>query len=490
MPEKKSSIRKALVLSFAQKYTGLALTLPSVIILSRILTPKEIGVYSVAAGLTALATIMRTFGVSEYLVQSKTVTEAMIRTSFTVNLMLAWFLALVLFVSSWQIGIFYDDPGVGRVARVLSGTFVLVPFGVTATALLQRDLAFSALYKIRTVENVVRTLLTVGLAFAGFSYMSMAWGSLASMMAMVLSCSIWGQGRRARGLSLVEWRRMLPFGAKLTASNVAVQLGEQSANIVVGKMLGMAAAGFYSRGYGLVNIFRDKVVSAISDVAFPAFAAEHRDENAAPRLFIKSLVYLTGISWPFFAFAALMAFPIIRIMFGNQWDAAVPLMRWLCGAAIVGTLIYQCNDFLVAVGRVGAVTKVEMQYQFARLVLAIAAAWYSLEAVAASQVLVYAIAVGLYHRNVRDFEQLSFRECAKALVPSAWVTVTSCVVPAIVLSWPGFLDHHLYAGFAMAILGGGAGWLFGIFAVKHPLLDELQRVKIRVHGYFGALQKR
>jgi O-antigen/teichoic acid export membrane protein len=56
-----------------------------------------------------------------------------------------------------------------------------------------------------------------------------------------------------------------------------------------------------------------------------------------------------------------MAYPMIRIMFGDQWDAAVPLMRWLCLAAIVGTLIYQCNQFFVAVGRIGAATLVEIQ---------------------------------------------------------------------------------------------------------------------------------
>ena len=110
----------------------------------------------------------------------------------------------------------------------------------------------------------------------------------------------------------------------MTVSDIALDLGQQSANIVIGRMLGMADAGFYSRGYGPVNMFREKVVAAVKAVAFPAFAAEHRETTMAPQLFLRALVYLTGISWPFFAFAALMAFPMIRIMFGTQWDAAVP----------------------------------------------------------------------------------------------------------------------------------------------------------------------
>lgn len=433
MQKNKRSVRQALVLSFAQRYTSLIFNVLTVVIVSRLLTPKEIGVFSVAVGLTALVQMLRTFGVSDFLVQEKVLNEGMIRTSFTVNLITAWVLAFALFAASWWVGKFYGDPGVGEVMRVLSLTFILVPFGTTAMALLKRDMAFGVLYKINMGEVVTRSSVTIGLAFAGFSYMSMAWASLAAMLMLILGCTIWGHKYRAPGLGLSEWRRVLPFGVNRTLSDVASQLGQQSANIVVGKMLGLTAAGFYSRGYSVVNLFRDKVVSAVQAVAYPAFAAEHRDTGTAPTLFLRSLVYLTGISWPFFAFSALMALPMVRILFGNQWDAAVPLMQWLCVAAIVGTLIYQCNQFLVAVGQVKAVTTIEIQYQLVRVGLAVAAALYSVQAVAASQILVYVVATVLYYRRMHGYDALAIGKCAKALLPSAAITVTASLVPAVIL---------------------------------------------------------
>lgn len=293
-------LRKPLFISFAQRYTSLAFNLLTVVIVSRLLTPKQIGVFSVAAALTALAQMLRSFGVSEYLVQERSLDEPTIRTAFTLNLIIAWFLAVLLFCSSTLIGNFYGDPGVGRVVRVLSLTFLLLPFGTTALALMQRTMAFGTLYKIRLGEIVVRSGVTIGLAFAGFGYMSMAWASLAAMVAWIIGCAVWGYEYRVRRLSLSQWRRIVPFGVKQTVADVAIQLGMQSANIVVGKMLGLTAAGFYSRGYSIVNMFREKVVSGINAVAFPAFAREHRERDAAPALFARSLVYLTGISWPFF----------------------------------------------------------------------------------------------------------------------------------------------------------------------------------------------
>lgn len=483
MPTAKLSIRKSLVYSFAQRYTSFAFIFASVVIVSRLLTPKEIGVFSVAVGLATLANMLRSFGISDYLVQEKNLTEQTIRTSFTINLLFAWTLAVIMFCASWVVGQFFADAGVGRVMRVQSGSFLLVPFGITAMALMKRNMEFVTLYKINAGASIIGSVMTIALAYIGFSYMSMAWAGLAQMFVMVVGCAIWGHQYRVRGLSLEGWRHILPFGAKMTASDIAVQLGDQSASVVIGKMLGLADAGFYSRGYGAVNIFRERVVDAIGAVAFPAFAAEHREQGAAPRLFLRTLLYLTGISWPFFAFSALMAFPMIRIMFGNQWDAAIPLMRWLCVAAIVGTMIYQCNFFFVAVGRVGAATVVELQYQAIRVAITIAAALWSVEAVAATQVLVYVIATVLYYRKMTDFDELSIGQCARTLLPSAIMTLATSIAPALIILWPGFLEQHLFLGFAVALAGAGAGWLLAAELVHHPLLQEVQGALARMRDY-------
>jgi O-antigen/teichoic acid export membrane protein len=235
-------------------------------------------------------------------------------------------------------------------------------------------------------------------------------------------------------------------------------------------------------------MYRENIVAAIESVAFPAFAREQRKFAKAPELFLKALVYTTGISWPFFACGALLAYPVIRILFGNQWDAAVPLMRWLCVAALIGTLMYQCNRFLVALGRVRAATRVEVSYQLARVGITIVAAFFGLEAVAASQVLGYVLATTLYYRQLRVYDVLAVRNCARAVVPSALVTLATCAVPAVVVSWPGLMTQHMVAAFAIAFVGGVAGWLAAIMATRHPLRGELQNALSRLRASYCALR--
>ncbi|MGH8191591.1 MAG: lipopolysaccharide biosynthesis protein [Rhodanobacteraceae bacterium] len=484
MPDskKKKSVRRALSLSFVQQLVTLVFSFGAITIISRLLTPAEVGVFSIAAGMVALIHMLRDFGVSEFVVQEAVLDRALVRTAFTMNLIIAWCLGAAIFVASGAIGDFYADVGVTRVLRVLSLVFVLLPFGTTTMALLKREMEFGKLSKIRIVESVIRSCTAVALAYAGFSYMSLAWSALVGIVVMIIGSAIWGWQYSVKGLSLAHWRRVLQFGSNRTVSDVVGQLGGQSANLVIGKMLGMADAGLYSRGYGVVNMYRTNILGAIAAVAFPAFAREHREYARAPELLLKALVYITGISWPFFACGVILAYPVINLLFGHQWNTAVPLMRWLCGAAMIGTLMWQCNAFLVAVGRVGTVTRVEIEYQLARLGITIAAAFYSLEAVAAVQVLVYVMATVLYYRELRVYDALKIRKCARALVPSAVVALATCIAPLAVVFTPGFVERHMLPAFVAAFIGGCAGWLLAIVLMQHPLYDELKRGVARLPG--------
>lgn len=472
------SIRKALSLTFTRSGATFVFNIATVTIVSRLLTPAEVGVFSVTAALVALAQMLRAFGVGELIIQEKNLTREVVRTAFTVSLIIAGLLALALFGFSDLIGRFYGDPGAAQVARVMSLVFVLMPFGAIPMAYMRREMQFAVVVRVQIIDTMVRSTCTIFLAWLGFSYMSMAWAAVAAMAAVVLGCIVWGgEYRVGGGLGLSEWKRVVHFGTSRTVADLVASVGARSADIVVGRMLGMAAAGFYSRGNGIVRTFRANVMGPIASVALPAYAKDHREANAAPLLYRKSLAYITGINWPFFAFAALMAFPLIRIAFGSQWDASVPIMRWLCGSAIVGTLIYQCNDMLTAIGRYREVTHVEVQYQIIRVILAVLAAFHSLEAVAASQIVVYVIAVILYYRKLGRYEALRPRALVTELLPSLKLAIVTSTVPAAVLVfWPGFSTNQYVPAFFVAAGGSAIVWVAGVFLLRHPLSSEIKRV--------------
>lgn len=476
------SVRWSLVLSFAQKYTNLLFIVPTIMIVSRLLTPAQIGVYSVAAAFVALVQSLRDFGVSDYLMQQSDLDDAIIRTAFTVTALVAWILAAVFFLSSHWIAAFYQEPSLRVVLQILCINFLLLPFGSTINALLQRSLEFGPLYRINVGQQFVQSTLTVTLAAVGFGTISLAWGAVGGMVASVLGSLVWGRAYRVKGLGLTRWRSIAHFGLHRTFSDVMVRVGIHAPDFIIGRMLGFTQVGLYSRGFGLINMFRQNVIAAIQAVAYPAFARSHRETNEAHLLFLKSLTYVSGIAWPFFAFSALMAFPIMRIMFGPQWDAAVPVLQLLAIAAFVGVPNFAFGQFFLVIGRVGLVTIATTVVQIVRVAALVVAAFYGLYAVAGSQILVSVFAVLLHCGLLLRYSAVSWPAIWKALRPSLIVTSSAMLGPVLVYALMPPSGHRVWIPLILSGASACAGWLFGVSALNHPLWLEFKHTFPRQRG--------
>ncbi|HET7314995.1 lipopolysaccharide biosynthesis protein, partial [Salinisphaera sp.] len=467
-----ASIRVALMLSGAQQYTNLLVTFPTIMILSRLLTPAQVGVYSVAVAFVNLVHMLRDFGTTEYLVQVKTLDRDTTRSAFTVTLLIAWSLAGVIFLASPLIADFFREPGLGSVLRILAITYLMLPIGSTTSALLARDMQFGIRYKINTTALFVQNGLTIGLAWYGWGYYSPAWGAVAGMATTVSGCLYWGRHHRVRGVGLKQWREVTRFGVKNTVGTIMNQLGEGAPDFVIGRLLGFSQVGMFSRGYGLVRMFNDNISGAIGAVSYSAFSQRHRDGESAGALFLRSITYITGVGWPFLGFASLMAFPIIRIFFGDQWDTAVPILRFLALASALALLVLQYQNFLTAIGRVGLAALWMTAWQVITIGALIGGAFVGVVAVAAALVPATAIAVAGVSIGLVVCTDITIRDYLRALAPSA-VLAAFALTPAALLRiflvpTPDNLWGPLVGAGALLVIGGLAGaWL-----ADHPLWRE------------------
>jgi O-antigen/teichoic acid export membrane protein len=172
------SIHKSLLFSFAEKYTVLVLGFVSSVVLSRLLTPTEVGVYSIGAVVVAVLQIVRDFGVGQYLIKERELTPEKIRAAFSLTLMIAWVIGGLLALLSGPVSDFYREPGVGQVLRVLALNCLLIPFGSITLPVLRREMRFGAIYTINVTSAVVSLVASIGLVLAGFSFMALAWSSV------------------------------------------------------------------------------------------------------------------------------------------------------------------------------------------------------------------------------------------------------------------------------------------------------------------------
>jgi len=475
-----ASIRKSLALSLAEKYSGILIGIAGTVILARLLSPAQIGIYSVAAAFVGLAHIVRDFGVGGYLVQERELTTDRIRTAVSVTTVTAWSIAVVLAALSGPIAALYGEPLLQQVVLVLCLNFVLLPLNSPAISLLRRDMKFGALFKINLAANLARFTTGVGLAWQGVGVMSLAWASVAGVVVTLLMTLFFRPDWRLWLPSFKEVRRVASFGFKASAAGIVAELGTSATDLIIGRMLGFAPVGLFSRAQGVMFLFHRQIMGAVRGVAFPAMAVKTRAGDDLRAFYLRGMTYVTGLAWPFYALLALMAFPVVRIMFGDQWDAAIPLVRILALAGVIGTLFSFSSSLMMARGNVGAILRLEIVIQISRVILLLLASLYSLEAVAWSVCGTYLVAAVANNWMLHRLIALSMRDLFRALVPSAVVTGFSVIAPVLTVLFLDVEGEDMFLSLALASAGAGLGWLLAIHVTNHPIKGELQDLWARL----------
>ncbi|GAB6054285.1 lipopolysaccharide biosynthesis protein [Magnetospira thiophila] len=469
-----SSIRRAVATSFLSKFSATAISTISVLILARLLTPAEIGVFSVGYAVIAIAHTIRDFGVVSYLIQEPNLTRDHVKTALGITTAAAWSLAALLYGFSGFLADFYHEAGVQEVIQILCLNFLLLPFSSPVFALLRRDMNFGALLKINVLSAIVHGTVGVTLAYMDFGYYSLAWASVAQILANVLLGMLFRPDAAMVLPGFKHWRHVLSFGGRVSVARIFETLGNSSNDLIIGRLIDFTAVGLLSRALGLINLFDIRFMEAVESVMLPAFSSKNREGTHLKATYVRSVEYLTIFAWPFFGVLILTTMPVMRIMFGPQWDAAIPLVQILCVATLIKPLFGMGTHVLVALGHVGANLRATALIQGVRVGAIFVAAFHSLEAVAASLIGVYLLGFVIYAYFLRRHLQLGPFELLFSCWRSLAVAGLSIAGPAVVYLFLGYNDDTYLAHFAIAVSAAATGWLLGVILFRHPLLGDMK----------------
>ena len=479
------SVRKSLLFSFIERYLAFIAQIATTAVLARLLTPADYGVYTIAAVIVSLTQTLRDFGSIGYILQERDLTPARVRTVYGVSLLIGCVAAACVVAASDAIAEFYQNGSV-RIVLLISfrQLLVLLPYGSLILVLLRREMRFDTLLRVNFVSVLANCAVAIILAALGFRAVSLAWGSVAGYVATCIM-GICTRGSRPYRLSpgLSEWRRVVSFGTIATASVVVSSIGEEAPDLIVGRFLGVDALGLYGRASGIVAGFNRLVSASVAPVAVSALAMRHRSGAEMRDQFIAATVMITGVAWPFFAFLGLMAFPIVRILCGDGWDAAVPVTRLLSISGAVAALANLNQLAMQAKGAVKTSLGLHMLVQPLVIAAVTIGAQFNLWAVAFSFILGNLLLLVVSYRYLAGLIGVSLRDVSTAAKPSFVVTGTSAVIPVAVLIVTG-LAPHLIPLF-IASVGAGLGWVVGIVWSAHPLGNELKALIMAMRGRFG-----
>lgn len=470
-----TSVRRSLAINTFTYIGSFILTLCSTVIVSRLLTPAEIGVFSVAVSLVALGHVFRDFGIGQYLVQETTINRDKMRAAFTVMVTISWFIAFLLFVLRFPLSDFYGNPGIARVLTALAINFLILPFGAPLLSVLRREMQFGRIAFVNLGSQTVMATTTVTLAFNDFSYMCMAWGSVAGNVTTVLLLSFL---RPADAFILPKFSALgdvFRFGAKASTATLASEIGSTAPDLILGRTLGFSEVAFYSRAAGLVTLITSNLVGIVRSVYFPSFAKSFRAGGDMASIFARATAHLVGIIVPLFAIMALVAAPLIAFLFGDQWTRSAPLASLLCGYALITAPFTLAADSLIASGKIGLYMRCQLVVQGVRVLAMLTSLVMPLEHVVLALGFASVIQALIYSKALKISLNLSTRTLLREIWPSYALIPFALFGPALVLAGNHFAGSPLTNFLLLAASGLSAlpGWLLGLWVFGHPLLLEI-----------------
>lgn len=374
--------------SFATYGLSKGLTLLTLAILARFLSKDAFGLVAVAVMVLNYLSILSELGLDAALIQRRHGFQEAANTVFTLTVGLGFILTVSALSSAPLIAVFFATPDLKPILQCLGLSFLINSLGSVHRSLLKRDLAFQKRMVADMGNALVKGLVSISLAVAGFGVWALVWGQLAgSLIAVLLVWWIY-PWRPKLQVKRKQLKPLLGFGGPIVAQDTIVITTENMTAMLIGKFFGMALLGTYTMAYRLPEMLIIANLWLIGRVAFPAFSAIQNDPDQLQKGFLVSVRLVGMVVAPLSIGLFICAKPIVSVLFGPQWLDAVPLLRALTLYAWIYSIGFHDGGVYKAIGRPAILLKLAIISLLLTVLALIIGAHFGLIGIAVGHVVV------------------------------------------------------------------------------------------------------
>jgi len=132
-------------------------------------------------------------------------------------------------------------------------------------------------------------------------------------------------------------RDLTTFSAKVLGGRIVDALSWNIDFVLIGRLLGSSALGFYSMAWDLLRFIPDRVFRIAGRVALPTFCHLQDDTEHLARAYLSFCGYLSRIILPIILCSTIAAPELISVIYGPKWlPAAGPMELLSCALMLVG----------------------------------------------------------------------------------------------------------------------------------------------------------
>ena len=335
------SVRSGLIAAGGRIAQGI-IGLGSVAVLARLLTPSDFGVIAMVMPISTVASMTMHRGLQFALLHEEQLSTSQVSRLYWMALRYNVVLLGAVALLGPILAALYREPRVVLVTAIWAGSLLVQSLGVFHETLLKRQLRFGTL-----------TLVNVGGMFAGALVAILAASSGAGHFALLLQFVVWDVARCTAAMVICRWRpdfrewsggaepvvaRLASYGSHFTMHRGVYWAGRQADRIVVGYIAGAGPLGLYDGArrwswYAFHELFQSVTEVVVASLSRARANVDRFREFARQGLMAFLVPPLAVI-----AFVFVEADAAVRVLLGERWIDAIPLVRIMCAGAFCDAL--------------------------------------------------------------------------------------------------------------------------------------------------------
>lgn len=296
------------------------------IVLARLLTPEQFGIYAVALTVQSILMTIADLGLAADLIRRED-PRRIAPTVATLGLVVGLLLTAGMIVTAPAVAGALGSPDAAPTIAVLAVTLALGGAGVVPYAMLNRRFQQKQLFLVAVADFTVSTVVTVGLILAGWGVISLAIGRVLAQTVSVVLQYVLAKERPRFGYDRTVIRPVLAFGLPVAGANLLSWALLNVDNIVIARVAGATALGFYVLAFNISNWPMSAIGQIVRSISLPLFSRSKGAEG--PTVLARTAALTWALTLPAGAFLAVLSLPLIGLLYGAKWLPSAPVLAAL-----------------------------------------------------------------------------------------------------------------------------------------------------------------
>ncbi len=321
--------------------------------LARMFNPHDYGLVAVVLTTYEFTTVFTLrYGIGAKIIQAdEQELKVICDTSYWLNWILCALLCVIQCVAAFPIALFYKDNQVILPICVLALVYLMLPFFMVQSALIQRENRLKITALCNVTQSILSNILTISLALFGLGMWAVVLSTVLTTPIWIVINNMYHTWRPPKSFKLDHWREIVNFSKDLLGVELLGKLRGNIDYLIIGRFLGINALGIYYFAFNAGLGISQNVMNAFTSALFPHLCAARGDLKQLKERFFSSLKSTAIIVVPLILLQSSLAPFYVPIVFGQKWVTAVPILILICLSALPLPLANATYLLLKTVGK-------------------------------------------------------------------------------------------------------------------------------------------